>query len=250
MSRAGQAFDRELFILKLSELSHQMRIKSAETNINASVVARLAGGSVLEHILDAQAALLSEWVQGVDRIAREVWKIQGGTVTPAFVREVLVPEAMTQIETRASVAKWATDLATPEAETPPPEILNKMVASWAVERQAAVANRYEIEVRELEYRNVLTEGLVPEEEKKSNRGVRPLKTVESKGADRRAMTKAYIEEVRRETGKRITKKDIWNEAGYQTRTEFERWERRDPKRPNRAADDNFTRILREKPHLK
>ncbi len=74
--------------------------------------------------------------------------------------------------------------------------------------------------------------------------------VESKSTDRRTMVKAYIEEVRSKTGKRITKKDIWSKAGYQTRTEFERWERQDGKHPNQAADENFTRILREKPHLK
>jgi hypothetical protein len=67
----------------------------------------------------------------------------------------------------------------------------------------------------------------------------------------RAMVKAYIEEVRRTTGKRITKKDIWTEAGYKTRTEFERWERQDLKHPNKAAAEVFTRILCvEKSHLK
>jgi len=74
--------------------------------------------------------------------------------------------------------------------------------------------------------------------------------VESHSTDHREMVKAYIEEVRSKTGRRITKRDIWSKAGYQTRTEFERWERQDSKRPNKAADENFTRILREKPHLK
>jgi hypothetical protein len=74
--------------------------------------------------------------------------------------------------------------------------------------------------------------------------------VETDSTDRRAMVRAYIEEVRSKTGKRITMKDIWSRAGYQTRTEFERWQRRDLKHTNQAADRNFTRILREKPHLK
>jgi hypothetical protein len=76
-------------------------------------------------------------------------------------------------------------------------------------------------------------------------------TVESKSTDRKALVKAYIEEVRAKKSKRITRKDIWTAAGYQTRTEFERWERQDPKNPNKAANDTFTRILCiEKPHLK
>jgi hypothetical protein len=65
------------------------------------------------------------------------------------------------------------------------------------------------------------------------------------------MVNAYIQEVRSKKSKRITRKDIWSAAGYQTRTEFERWERQDEKHPNQAADETFTRILRvEKPHLK
>jgi hypothetical protein len=75
-------------------------------------------------------------------------------------------------------------------------------------------------------------------------------TLQLAATDRRALVKAYIEEVRSKTGKRITKRDIWSKAGYQTRTEFERWERQDSKHPNRSADKNFTRLLREKPHLR
>jgi len=72
-----------------------------------------------------------------------------------------------------------------------------------------------------------------------------------KTTDRHAMVEAYIQEVLNEKGERIMRKDIWAAAGYKTRTEFERWERQDPKRPNKAADNTFTRILCiEKPHLK
>jgi hypothetical protein len=78
----------------------------------------------------------------------------------------------------------------------------------------------------------------------------PGKELQRKSEDRRAMVDAYIEEVRNKRSKRITRKDIWARAGYKSRTEFERWERQDPKHPNKAADENFARILREKPHLK
>ena len=78
-----------------------------------------------------------------------------------------------------------------------------------------------------------------------------VSTVERKSGNHRTMVKAYIEEVRVKKSKRITRKDIWTAAGYQTRTEFERWERQDPKNPNQAANKIFTRILCvEKPHLK
>ncbi len=77
-----------------------------------------------------------------------------------------------------------------------------------------------------------------------------LAAEERAGASRRAQVDAYIEEVCKATGKRITRTDIWRFARYKTRTEFERWERNDPNRPNQAADERFTKILKEKPHLK
>ena len=60
---------------------------------------------------------------------------------------------------------------------------------------------------------------------------------------------AYIAEVEKLTGQRITKTEIWRAAGYKSRTEFERWERKDI-RATSAADQNISRVLREKPHIK
>lgn len=66
---------------------------------------------------------------------------------------------------------------------------------------------------------------------------------------RKERVKAYMEEVKKLTGERITKAHIWREAGYKSRTEFERWERNAPRATN-AADQNINRVLREKPHIK
>lgn len=66
----------------------------------------------------------------------------------------------------------------------------------------------------------------------------------------RARVNDYIDEVQRVTGKRITRADIWKEAKYKSRTEFERWERQDPMRRNKTAELNFERVLTEKQHLK
>lgn len=68
--------------------------------------------------------------------------------------------------------------------------------------------------------------------------------------ERRAAVDAYIAEVFQVTGKRITRTDIWKWARYKSRTEFERWERNDPQNPNKTAHEHFTRILKEKPHLR
>ena len=68
-------------------------------------------------------------------------------------------------------------------------------------------------------------------------------------SERRQAVDAYIEEVREATGKRITRKDFWREAGYKAPSDFERWQRNDPK-TTKAAERNFDRVLRDKPHLK
>lgn len=67
---------------------------------------------------------------------------------------------------------------------------------------------------------------------------------------RREAVNAYIDEVLKKTGKRITRTEIWKKAGYKSRTEFERWERDDRKNVNKTANERFTRLLSEKPHLK
>ena len=64
------------------------------------------------------------------------------------------------------------------------------------------------------------------------------------------MVDAYIEEILAKTGKKIRRTDIWKSVGYKTRTEFERWQRRDPAKVNKAADERFTKLLAKKPHLK
>ena len=70
-----------------------------------------------------------------------------------------------------------------------------------------------------------------------------------KAEERHAAVDAYIQEVLQKTNKRITRKDFWMRAGYKSPTDFERWQRNDP-RTTKAAEVNFDRVLREKPHLK
>jgi hypothetical protein len=66
--------------------------------------------------------------------------------------------------------------------------------------------------------------------------------------DRKVAVQNYLDEVFRKTGQRITMTDIWKKAGYKSRTEFERWIKRDP-RATSAAHRNMSRVLTEKPHL-
>lgn len=67
--------------------------------------------------------------------------------------------------------------------------------------------------------------------------------------ERRAAVDSYLAEASVRTGRRLTRTDFWKEAGYKTRTEFERWQRNDP-RATAAAARAFERILKNKPHCR
>jgi hypothetical protein len=65
------------------------------------------------------------------------------------------------------------------------------------------------------------------------------------GINRRAAVDGYISKLA-EAGHKITRKSIWTVAGYTQRTEFERFQRGDP-RTTRSAESNFNRVLGMKP---
>jgi hypothetical protein len=152
MDRASQRFDRELFTLKLCELTRQMQIKTEA----ASQIPRGRWGVsenrwlAYRNIVDALLPLLREWLGGADRICREVWQTQGEAITPEFVREVLLPEVMTSIEEGSRVASvhvvrilvWAQ----------PSYLAQQHLAREMGRLKEELNTRYEIEARELEYR--------------------------------------------------------------------------------------------------
>jgi hypothetical protein len=68
------------------------------------------------------------------------------------------------------------------------------------------------------------------------------------GQTRRAAIDAYIKEVMEKTGKVLTRSDIWREAKYTHRRQFEGWQRGEAK-PGTSVDRNISRVLKSKPHL-
>ena len=97
-------------------------------------------------------------------------------------------------------------------------------------------------------------GTEPSGDEPTKTAVGPAMNDANNGRDRRKAVDAYIEEVFRRTGKRITRTDIWKSVNYKSRAEFERWESRwyekSGKKPNATANRLFTNLLTEKPHLK
>ena len=150
MDGLSQRFDRQLFTLKLSELAHQMQTKSVASDRKASSGAT---SSILLNIVEGQLALLSEWLGGVDRICRDVWQIQGEAVTPDFVREVLLPEAIVLIEGWKGTAMSSIELCA--VRTRRNQYLQAAQDHLAREINALKSNvstKYEIEARTLEHK--------------------------------------------------------------------------------------------------
>jgi hypothetical protein len=90
----------------------------------------------------------------------------------------------------------------------------------------------------------------PESTEKSQETSSVAQNPGNRKTERRALVDGYIDEVFKSTGKRLTRKSIWQAVGYKTRAEFERWERCD-ERATATASERFVRLLTvEKPHLK
>jgi hypothetical protein len=73
---------------------------------------------------------------------------------------------------------------------------------------------------------------------------RPVLVMSKSGADRRAAVDGFISKVA-QSGRKITRKDIWTVAGYKDRREFERFQRGD-ERTTRSAITSFNRVLNTK----
>jgi hypothetical protein len=160
MGRASQKFDRQLFTLKLSEPAGQMHIENEASDKAAfqgtSGPAKL-GGSVLIRIVDGRLGVLRKWLKETDRICREACQAQGETITPEFVRETLAAEAMTAITELAGRAQSCVNNIAARTHEDPHAALDGL--AMKVDRlKAEMNNRYEIEARELEYRNAPMEG--------------------------------------------------------------------------------------------
>jgi hypothetical protein len=63
MGRASQKFDRQLFTLKLAELSRQMQIRSAAPDGKAGVASRNTGRSFLMYSLRSCASGWKAWIE-------------------------------------------------------------------------------------------------------------------------------------------------------------------------------------------
>jgi hypothetical protein len=74
----------------------------------------------------------------------------------------------------------------------------------------------------------------------------PEPTLKSTGSQNRAAIDEFIRKVRDTTGRKITRTDIWTAANYTNRTDFERYQRDDP-RTTDTARAKFSHVLKMQP---
>jgi hypothetical protein len=160
MDRPSQRFDRTLFTLKLSELSHEMQARSVTSDRKARADAN-GSGSFLLNMADGQLAVLRDWLEGVDRICREVWEIQGERVTPEFVQDVLLPEAMMLIEVRKGVAMSNIGLVAARTQDTGRQVAQRHLTMEINRLKSKVCTKYDVEARTLEHKKVRHVGQAP-----------------------------------------------------------------------------------------
>jgi hypothetical protein len=129
--------------------------------------------------------------------------------------------------------------------------LRNMVSNWNGSVLSDVMRQYQASPEWASYERSLLRVAKVQSKAQEVRQPEKLKNTSQDTAERRrAAIDSYIEEVLDKTGKRINRTDIWRKLGYKSRSPLEAWERCDPKRPNKSADERITRLLKEKPHLK
>jgi hypothetical protein len=144
--RPGLVFDRHLYALKMADLSNEMRRRGEMAGRELGKTA----GSQLVRIVKVQVAVLRDWLEGIDRICREVWQTQGEELTPRFVRDVLMGEALLLVRAREGTVKEVIERAQ-RTHLENPRSAQHHLAMELNRFKAEVGRRYEIEAHELGY---------------------------------------------------------------------------------------------------
>lgn len=142
MSSARGQFDEQLFLLKLSGISHQMQEES---------VAARRRSIVPTNLVDAQIRVLSKYLEEVDRICREVWLAQRNTITPEFLREVLLEKIVQTIQTRKGAIVNLIEMTSRGPRQHERDPLQRRLAFAARRLIHEMSTQYEVEARELGY---------------------------------------------------------------------------------------------------
>jgi lambda repressor-like predicted transcriptional regulator len=169
----GQKFDEDLFSRKLSKPSRELQERSLTLLRNGPRTERELGTHIRWlRFVDGNLELIREWIKLTDQLCREVWRTQGGEITPGFVRDILIPKALITIESRDGVIQHCIDRSVARTSKENPYAARHKLAMEIARLKAEMGNRYEIEARELEYGLARNDDITPEVEKKPTQSSR------------------------------------------------------------------------------
>ena len=151
-----RVFNENLYVLKLGKLNRELhrKIYPAERRLDFEQrkIGQGCNASFYAKLGETRLALLGEFLEGVDRICREVWETQRQSLTPEFLRTVMKHHIFSAIAAQAASIRGHlelmarrthfTDLAAP---------LNHLARKRG-QLESEWSERYEIEAIELEHR--------------------------------------------------------------------------------------------------
>jgi len=87
-------FDERLYALKIQEPSQRMHAESEsrrrQVHAEQQKIGQGLGAGFMAKLAASDIAVLSEYLEDVDKVSREVCRSDGSTITPEFIRTVLV----------------------------------------------------------------------------------------------------------------------------------------------------------------
>jgi hypothetical protein len=151
-------FDRRLYEMKLQEPSRRMQTETRaawrRVGYEQQKLGQGKGTGFYAKLVDAALSVLHEYLEHVDRICREVWEAQGGTVTSQFLRAVVRDYAVfTALAARCGAIRGEIELMARRTGLRQTTPVLRHLEMEKRHLQTNLSNRYEIEAREIESKN-------------------------------------------------------------------------------------------------
>lgn len=147
-------FDQQLYALKLREPAKRLHSETEKRLRQVSVDQRKNGQGLgpawLAKCADASIDVLREYLEAADNACRETWLADGNSITPEFIRDILIPHISLVISVNTGGIRVQLEQASKRCR-----IFRLAPALYHLvhetqQLQADVSTRYEIEARTLE----------------------------------------------------------------------------------------------------
>ena len=147
-----KTFDERLFELKMQPINQRMHKDAGKCWARARDKVRRLGNhaALLPTYVECHLEVLRKYLEELYKLRREVWLLDGNTVTPEFIRKTVVPHAFNVIAARKGAIQFDLDLTV--RRTGEHQQGAHILVSQMNQLLGEVANRYEIEAIELEKR--------------------------------------------------------------------------------------------------